>query len=175
MKITRVNKFKNKTKFNKIQQKHHQCYVVYLHENIEKITRVSSGAPDIHFFPVLHSTSLVCLRRRYVPRQVPSLFTKWRYLPMELCDVILWTDRVRCALNIEILDLLNEESVSGARSCRASLLIRREVQLSTFEKVSRSLKYDSNFFSTTDIYILYIYTDTTVDHFTPLALRVRGN
>ena len=25
-----------------------------------KITRVNSGAPDIHFFPVLHSTSLVC-------------------------------------------------------------------------------------------------------------------
>ena len=42
-----------------------------------------------------------------------------------------------------------------------------------FEKVSRSLKYDSNIFSTTDIYI-YIYMDTTVDHFTPLALRVRG-
>ena len=39
-----------------------------------------------------------------------------------------------------------------------------------FEKVSRSLKYDSNIFSTTDIYM-----DTTVDHFTPLALRVRGN
>ena len=33
MKITRVNKFTNKTKFNKIQHKHHQCYVVYLHEN----------------------------------------------------------------------------------------------------------------------------------------------
>ena len=36
---------------------------------------------------------------------------------MELCDVILWTNRVR----MEILDLLNEESVSGARSNRASL------------------------------------------------------
>ena len=35
---------------------------------------------------------------------------------MELCDVILRTNRVRCALNMEILDLLNEESVSGARS-----------------------------------------------------------
>ena len=42
-------------------------------------------------------------------------------LPMELCDVILRTNRVRCALNMEILDLLNEESVSGARSSRASL------------------------------------------------------
>ena len=65
---------------------------------------------------------------------------------MELCDVILRTNRVRCALNMEILDLLNEESVSGALSSRASLQIQREVLLSTFEKVSRSLKYDSNFF-----------------------------
>ena len=42
-----------------------------------------------------------------------------------------------------------------------------------FEKVSRSLKYDSNIFL--DHRHIYIYTDTTVDHFTPLALRVRGN
>ena len=85
---------------------------------------------------------------------------------MELCDVILRTNRVRCALNMEILDLLNEESVSGARSSRASLLL-------TFEKVSRSLKYDSNiFFDHRHIYI-YIYMDTTVDHFTP-ARAVRA-
>ena len=38
---------------------------------------------------------------------------------MELCDVILRTNRVRCALNMEIFDLLNEEDVSGARSSRA--------------------------------------------------------
>ena len=38
-----------------------------------------------------------------------------------------------------------------------------------FEKVSRSLKYDSNFFFD------HGHMDTTVDHFTPLALRVRGN
>ena len=39
-----------------------------------------------------------------------------------------------------------------------------------FEKVSRSVKYDSN------IYInIIICMDTTTDHFTPLALRVRGN
>ena len=36
---------------------------------------------------------------------------------------------------MEILDLLNEESVSGARSGRASL-IRREVLLRMFEKVT---------------------------------------
>ena len=43
---------------------------------------------------------------------------------MVVCDhncVILWIKRARCALNEEILDLLNEESVSGARSGRASL------------------------------------------------------
>ena len=73
---------------------------------------------------------------------------------------------------MEILDLLNKESISGARSSRANLYIRREVLLSMFEKVSRSLKYDSNFFF--DHRHIYIYMDTTVDHFTPLALRVRG-
>ena len=73
---------------------------------------------------------------------------------------------------MEILDLLNEESVSGARSGRASLKIRQEVLLRMFEKVSRSLKYDSNIFF--DHKHIYIYMDTTVDHFTPLALRVWG-
>ena len=56
-------------------------------------------------------------------RQVPRQFTKQRYLPMGLCDhnyVILRTNRARSALNKEILDLLNEESVSGAHSGRAS-------------------------------------------------------
>ena len=39
-----------------------------------------------------------------------------------------------------------------------------------FEKVSRSLKYDSNFFWSTNIYIYtYICMDTNTDHFTPLA------
>ena len=40
---------------------------------------------------------------------------------MELCDVILRTNRVRYALNMEILDLLNEKSFSGVSSGRASL------------------------------------------------------
>ena len=35
--------------------------------------------------------------------------------------VILHTNRVRCVLNSKILDLLDEESISGARSGRASL------------------------------------------------------
>ena len=47
---------------------------------------------------------------------------------------------------MEILDLLNEESVSGTRSGRTSLYIRGEVLLRMFEKLSRSLKYDSNIF-----------------------------
>ena len=38
-----------------------------------------------------------------------------------------------------------------------------------FEKVSRSLKYDSN------IFFVNKHMDTTTDHFTPLALRVQGN
>ena len=44
--------------------------------------------------------------------------------------------------------------------------------LSMFEKVSRSLKYDSNIFI---VHKHIYYMDTTVDHFTPLALCVRGN
>ena len=41
-----------------------------------------------------------------------------------------------------------------------------------FEKVSRSVKYDSNIFFVHKR--IYIYMDTTTDYFTPLALRVRG-
>ena len=43
-----------------------------------------------------------------------------------------------------------------------------------FEKVSRSLKYDANFFFVHKHIYIYIM-DTTTDHFTPLALRMRGN
>ena len=50
---------------------------------------------------------------------------------------------------MEILDLLNEESVSS---------IRREVLLSMFEKVSRSLKYDSNIFFVHKHIYMYINT-----------------
>ena len=38
-----------------------------------------------------------------------------------------------------------------------------------FDKVSRSLKYDSN------IFFVHKHMDTTTDHFTQLALHVRGN
>ena len=41
-----------------------------------------------------------------------------------------------------------------------------------FEKVSQSLKYDSNFFLD---HKHVIYRDTKTNHFTQLALRVRGN
>ena len=82
MKITRVNKFKNKTKFN------------------------------TNIINVMLSTFMKIQNHKS---------KQWSSSPMELCDVILRTNRVRCALNMEILDLLNEESVSGARSSRASL------------------------------------------------------
>ena len=57
-----------------------------------------------------------------------------------------------------ILDLLNEESVSGARTGRASLKIRQEFLLRMFEKVSRSLKYDSNIFFVHKHIYIYIWT-----------------
>ena len=72
---------------------------------------------------------------------------------------------------MEILDLLNEESFSGASSSRASLKIRREVLLRKFEKVSQLLKYNSNLFFVHKH--INIYMDTNPDH--PLALRVQGN
>ena len=58
---------------------------------------------------------------------------------------------------MEILDLLNEESISG-----------QEVLLRMFVKVNQSLKYDSSCFCPET----YIDTDTNNDHFT--ALRMRG-
>ena len=51
-----------------------------------------------------------------------------------------------CALYKKIPDLLNEESLSGESSGRASLSIRRDVLPRMFEKVSQSLKYGSIFF-----------------------------
>ena len=43
-----------------------------------------------------------------------------------------------------------------------------------FKKVSQSLKYDSIFFVRKHINIYYMYMDTNTDHFTSLALLVRG-
>ena len=59
---------------------------------------------------------------------------------------VLSRNRTRCNLYGEILDVLDEENVSGACSGRFSLSIRLQVLQRLFEKVSRSLKYDSNFF-----------------------------
>ena len=45
-------------------------------------------------------------------------------IPIGFCDhncIIPWTNRVSCAINKEILDLLNEESISEVRSGRSSL------------------------------------------------------
>ena len=67
-------------------------------------------------------------------------------------------------LNIEILDLRNEENIYGARSGRASLLIRREVLLRMFEKVSRYLKYDSNFFSVHKHIYIYGHHNRSLYH-----------
>ena len=72
--------------------------------------------------------------------------------------VILRTNRARYALNKKILIILNEESISGGSGGRASLYIQREVLPQMFEKASRSLKYDSNFFVYKHTHIhIYIY------------------
>ena len=57
----------------------------------------------------------------FTSKEFQSQFTKCRYLPMGSCNRSCVILRARCALNKEILDLLNEESVSGACSGRASL------------------------------------------------------
>ena len=44
-----------------------------------------------------------------------------------------------------------------------------------FEKVSRSLKYDSNFFLSTNIYNIYIIWTPALITLPMLVLRVRGN
>ena len=55
------------------------------------------------------------------------------------------TNRAKCALYKKILDLLDEESVSGESNVR-ELVYKFEGEVLLLEKVSRSLKYDSNFF-----------------------------
>ena len=75
--------------------------------------------------------------------QLQGQFTK--YLPRGLCNrncVILQTNRARCALNEEILDLLNEESISGMCSGKSTIKSLPQV----FEKVSQLLKCNLNFF-----------------------------
>ena len=54
--------------------------------------------------------------------------------------VILRTSRARCTLNKDILDLLNEESVSGACNGNSTRSL-----LQVFDKVNRPLKCHSNF------------------------------
>ena len=79
--------------------------------------------------------------------------------------VTLQTNRTRCALNKEILDSLNEESISGVRSGRAGLYISMRSLLSVLKKVSQLLKYYSNFF---------LDTQTTADIPTS-RMRVRSS
>ena len=50
-----------------------------------------------------------------------GVFKNFKECARSPCNGNHFSSRVRCALNMEILDLLNEESVSGARSSRANL------------------------------------------------------
>ena len=96
------------------------------------------------------------------------------YLPVFVIVSSIWTNRALCALYKTILDLLDEESVSRESSGRASLQIRREVPPRMFEKLSRSLKYDSIFLVHKHMYYIYIWTPTPIT-LPPLALRMRCN
>ena len=84
----------------------------------------SSGTSHIHspakILLVVWSANGDSIVLLLLSRQVPSEFT----LLMELssCNyVILRKNRARCALNMKILNLLNEESVYGDSSGRATL------------------------------------------------------
>ena len=62
---------------------------------------------------------------------------------MRSYSVILWTNRARCTLNLDNLDLLTEESVSGA--CAEVELVYKLNEKSYCEclkRLSHSLKYD---------------------------------
>ena len=73
-----------------------------------------------------------------------------------------------------ILNLLNEESVSGVVEL-VYQFDKKSYHKCLHEKVSRSLYIHSTiqFFLSTNMYILY--EDTNTNHFTPLTLRVQGN
>ena len=114
----------------------------------------SSGASHIHILPRSATIlPVVCPTVTVFRGKFWDQFTKRRYLPMDFRDcnyVILGTNRARCSLNKKILNLLNEDSVSGENSGRASLY--REVLPQMFEKVSRLLKYVQFFFL-----FIYVY------------------
>ena len=86
---------------------------------------------------------------------------------MELCDLILQTNKVRCALNMEILDLPNEESISVAE------LVYKFDKKSYCECLSIA-KVRFKFFFRPQACIYIIWTPAPIT-LTPLALRVRGN
>ena len=80
-----------------------------------KITRViNSGAPDIHFcqFCILlvwSANGNAPFQGKFQVNLLNDDTYRWN------CAISSYGQRVRCALNMEILDLLNEESISGAR------------------------------------------------------------
>ena len=89
------------------------------------------------------------------------------FTSFQFCILLVWSANGDAPFQV---NLLNDDTYRW--NCATSS-IRREVLLRMFEKVSRSLKYDSNIFFVHKH--IYNYMDTTTDHFTPLALRVRGN
>ena len=122
----------------------------------------SSGAPHIHFFHSSATILLVWSANGDGPFQgkFQSEFTKWRYLPMELCDVILRTNRVRCALNM-------------INSMRKVFLERAVIDL------VYNFKYNSNSFTQWLVYSLimtklrFLFIETAKFQETPWIIPLR--
>ena len=80
----------------------------------------SNGVPHFH----IHATILLVVWSANSDGSATSKASLKVMMILSVCNrncVILRTNRARCALNKEIFDLLNEESVSGESSGRASL------------------------------------------------------
>ena len=123
------------------------------HANDAPLLKRSSSHSPLSQFCNDCTCCLVCQQRRSVPGKFQSQVTKRRYLPMELWDIIIQTNRARCALNMKILDLLNKETISGA--CRSTIPIF--------------------FLSTTYCIYVYVCVDTSPDHVTPCScMHVQG-
>ena len=67
------------------------------------------GAPDIHFFPVLSANGDAPFQGKFQVNLQNDDTYRWNCATSSYGQI-----GVRCALNMEILDLLNEESVTGS-------------------------------------------------------------
>ena len=81
------------------------------------------------------------------------------------------TNRARCALHKKILDLLDEENVSGESSGRLVYKFDKKSYLECLKGESIAKERFKEYFGPQTYIYIYIYIDTNTDHFTSLALR----